>query len=93
MTTYNDQKICSIILSALPEALEVRLPDLTADDLVQLVLDEADQGYLDHDQLEDVALRATYISKALVESQLIHKMLHTLAAEMKDSFVELMEKE
>ena len=93
MTTISDKKLIEMMMRELPEALEVTYPQLEECDLAEPVMDELLDPGMSDDERDVLAARIASIASALVESKIIDGALHTLAADMKSSFIELMEKE
>ena len=93
MTTISDKKLIEMMMRELPEALEVTYPQLEECDIAEPVMDQLlDPGMSDGER-DVLAARIASIASALVKSKIIDGALHTLAADMKDSFIKQMANE
>ena len=93
MTTHSDKKLIEMMMRELPEALEVTFPQLDVCDIAEPVMDQLVLEDMNEGERDVLAHRIAAIASGLIESKIIDGALHTLAADMKDSFIERMSKE
>ena len=93
MQSPTDQQIINIILDGLPEALTVSYPELDQKDLVDVVENEICHSDLGESEMSYAMDRAADIAESLLDSKIIRRTLHRLAANMKDDFIENLEKQ